>query len=487
MDTVEKFGEWTRHLGRLHAAAGLGHFVVDPKTMTVEFSAWIRDILGIDDVPIPLAILPEIVPEEEREEFRELLTKLVEGREDFSFETRIMAGEGIRSGRVTGVCAFENDEAREGLIGYFGIVQETTSQKEAEDALREARDKAQAELAARNNLLAIVSHEIRNPLGGILGIIDQIKREGSASERERALSLIESSSEVLLDTLDAILQQARLEKSDRQSELKRFSPNRLAHRVAELFRPLARRKGLMIEVRASSDRPVMGHPERIQQVLSNLVSNAVKFTQSGSVSIHVDEPKPGSSEWRLMVVDTGPGMDEKLKAGLFEPFGGTSADSQGRSVGAGLGMSITLGLIEALGGRIEVESEPGQGASLTLVLPLEAAQERAEARDEVAASGTVKLIMDRASDKVQAEAIANRFGFIPVEADQSCADILVIDEDSFQSLAPAEREAFETIVLIGEFVGGDQPASGKGPIKIAYTQLARSLSEVFREVTSGPA
>ncbi|MEO0700076.1 MAG: ATP-binding protein, partial [Pseudomonadota bacterium] len=224
-------------------------------------------------------------------------------------------------------------------------------QVQANDELLKARDEARAELAARTSILAAVSHEIRTPLGGVLGIIDQLKHERSPVERERALLLIEDSCEVLLDTLDAILRQSRLGEGAEDFSENLFSPRAVAHRVAELFRPVARRKALRIEVNSATDRKARGDDGRIQQILANLVSNSVKFTQSGAITIYVQEPGSGTNEWAFIVADTGAGIDKKRVESLFEPFGHSSDDTLGRAKGAGLGLSITSDLVEAMGGR----------------------------------------------------------------------------------------------------------------------------------------
>ena len=242
-------------LERALTSAKMGHFFMDPRARTIAFSPWVCRNIGLPEKPISLDDLPKIIVEEERDAFRQTVEEIIEHQEDFAFETRVVTAKGVtRAQLINGIAAFADEEKQTELIGYFGLLQEVTSQKEAERELLEARDNAQAELAARTNILATVSHEIRTPLGGILGIIDQLKRERSSIERERALSLIEDSCEVLLDTLDAILQQARLGESDEGLSQKLFRPRALADRVAELFRPLARRKALMIEVKAKSDR-----------------------------------------------------------------------------------------------------------------------------------------------------------------------------------------------------------------------------------------
>lgn len=300
------------------------------------------------------------------------------------------------------------------------------------DELLKARDKAQAQLESRSNLLAAVSHEIRTPLGGILGIIDELKRERSPAERDRGFALIEDSCAVLLDTLDAILQQKRLDRNPNHLTAMRFRPSSVAQRVAELFRPLARRKGIRIIVNASADIEAVGDPARLQQVLANFVSNGVKFTHSGAVTIHVLPPLDGSDEWIFAVSDTGSGMDKKRLSTLFLPFGDSSEDSLGRSLGAGLGLSIVHHVSEALGGSIEVESELGQGTTFTFKVPFKPLLKIPHETVAPTSSGVLLMLVDGASDQVQAEAIAAQLGLEPrsFQPDEDYSDVVVVLADA---------------------------------------------------------
>ncbi len=412
MEAIVELKQRMFFLERAHASARMGHFVLDPKRMTIEFSSWVRDNVGFNNMPIPVDRLADIIPEDDREIFAQTVNEVIKAEDEFEFEVNIYTAKGeLRTQRVTGIPAYENQASRTGLIAFYGILQEVTREKETRRGLLKARDAAREQLEARTNILAAVSHEIRTPLSGILGIIDQLKRERSATERERALTLIEESCEVLLDTLDAILQQSRIDQQADALSLKRFSPGTVAQRVAELFRPLARRKALRIEVRVDEGREVMGDPARIQQILSNFVSNAVKFTQAGAVTIVVREPPEGAQDWAFIITDTGSGMDQGRVDTIFEPFGETSDDTLGRAVGAGLGLSITRDLVEAMNGRIEVASEPGKGSTFKILIPFAEVEQTGAQSDEIERKGQALILIDRATDAVQAEAVFSQFGY----------------------------------------------------------------------------
>ncbi|MEM6584500.1 MAG: ATP-binding protein [Pseudomonadota bacterium] len=368
------------------------------------------------------------------------------------------------------------------ILGMFVFRPMIERQARTAEGLRQARDEARAEVSARTNILAAVSHEIRTPLGGVLGIIDQLKRERSPVERERALNLIEDSCEALLATLDAILQQSRLDEGPERLTQKAFRPRSVANRVVELFRPLARRKALRIEVNATSDRQALGDSARIQQVLANLVSNSVKFTQSGSVTILVKEPGNGDTRWTFVVADTGSGMDQKRIDILFERFGHSADDTLGRTVGAGLGLSITRDLVEGMGGSIEVESELGRGTSFVIRVPLGVPLDDGK-KQAAAKKGSVALLIDRASDRVQAEAIAVQcgYGVIDLSApeapdlDDAGAITIIVDAPLVETLSNEIVSASDKIVVLGEETRELDRAIADRAVAIPQSHLARSL------------
>ncbi|MEP5188951.1 MAG: ATP-binding protein [Marinomonas sp.] len=411
-------------LERAHAAAGMGHFVLDPESQTIEFSSWVRENLGLHDLPIPIERLPEIIAPDDLLHVTEAVAKAMSSQAEFEFEARVVTVHGTtRVQKVSGIAAFDNPETRSGLVGYFGIVRDVTEEKASQESLSIANEEAKRELAARTNILAVVSHEIRTPLGGILGIIDHLRNEHSLAERERALRLIEDSCDALLDTLDGLLQQTRIGHDLKNLEAKPFAPRAVAQRVAELFRPLARRKGIRIEVECLSENQAIGDPARLQQIIANLVSNAVKFTQSGEVRILVSRPNSDSNHWTFAVADTGSGMDQKRAASVFEAFGPSNTDTLGRNNGAGLGLSITKELVDLMQGTISVESELGKGSTFTCCLPLVPFQSADESGGG-SVRGAAFVHVERASHRIQIEAAANRIGLSTFDLDDFESTIL---------------------------------------------------------------
>jgi signal transduction histidine kinase len=373
------------------------------------------------------------------------VVKIYEGKA----QARLLASQNLHAKLLLGLLALLIFEA---LFVFRPLIR---SQARAHNELREARDKAQSELDARTSVLAAVSHEIRTPLGGVLGIIDQLKREHSPVERERALELIEDSTHALLETLDGILQQTGLSQDAAERHYKKFRPSAVAKRVAELFRPLARRKSIQIELRAISDAEVMGNPGRVQQVLANLVSNSVKFTQSGTVKIEVRPPDTREASWTFVVSDTGPGIDQNRIASIFEPFDTSGSDSLGRSVGAGLGLSITRDIVDAMGGQITVETNPGQGSSFTIELPLAEVDEDAPKDVQSGVEGNLYVALEKATEQILAEATASKLGWNVLQPEDQpetfAGPMMILADSSRLASVPVEwLEASDHIYLISE-------------------------------------
>ena len=406
-------------------------------------------------------------------------------------QARLQASQDLHAKLMLGLLALLIFEA---LFVFRPLIR---SQARANEELREARDKAQSELAARTSVLAAVSHEIRTPMGGVLGIIDQLKRERSPAEQERALELIEDSSQALLETLDGILQQAGLSQDATARDGKRFRPSAIAQRVAELFRPLARRKSIQIELRASSDAEVVGNPGQIQQVLANLVSNSVKFTQSGSVTIEVRPPEATQENWTFVVSDTGIGIDEKRIARIFEPFDTSGTDSLGRSVGAGLGLSITRDIVGAMGGRITVESDPGRGTSFTIELPLAEVIEDAPQAAQTSVVGNLYLALEKATEQIQAEASASKLGWHVLQAEDqpetndsdATPMVILTDSSSLATIPDKWLDASDRIYVIGESdaAGAIMKDHEDKTVQVQANNLSKDLREILERNRDGIA
>ena len=230
--------------------------------------------------------------------------------------------------------------------------------------------KAQAASDAKSAFLANMSHEIRTPLNGIMGMTQAMAASTRSAEQKRRLAVIQESGRVLQVLLDDVLDLARIEVGKMEIACLEFSPAEVARSVFDSFEDLARAKGLGFEIyiAPSAAGRYRGDPIRLRQVLTNLASNAVKFTDKGKVALSVAQEGP---RLRFDVADTGKGLPKGQAHLLFKAFSQLDDSPTRRHGGSGLGLSISRSLCELMGGDILVQSEPGRGATFTVLLPLE--------------------------------------------------------------------------------------------------------------------
>ena len=265
------------------------------------------------------------------------------------------------------------------FLGYRGVGSDVTELYLA---------KAHAEEASRTKsmFLANMSHEIRTPLNGVLGMAEVLDSTLSDPEHKRMIGTIRRSGESLLNILNDILDMSKIEAGKMELEAVPFSPVEMAERVEDLHRLRAEEKGLDFEVLVATGAELrrMGDPFRVQQILHNLVSNAIKFTDHGEVTVEVSG-RPGSP-LVFEVRDSGIGMTEAEVARLHEEFRQADSSVTRRFGGTGLGMAITRNLVVRMEGEVSVRSVPGIGTTVRVSLPLpvtEAASEPAKAIDLV--------------------------------------------------------------------------------------------------------
>lgn len=234
---------------------------------------------------------------------------------------------------------------------------------------------------AQSHMLAVLSHEIRSPLTGIIGVTDMLEETASPSRRQEYLAALREGAKALLSVVNSVLDHAKIQAGPQKTEIIEFGLVELVQGVAALQRPQAEAKGLQVETSIGLDVPrrVRGDEGRLRQVLVNLMTNAIKFTADGRVMLRV--AKLPSERLRIEVEDTGIGVPEQARQTLFKAYSQAHASISRRFGGTGLGLAICRGLVEAMGGEIDYMPANGGGSLFWLELPLLLGETRTESRD----------------------------------------------------------------------------------------------------------
>lgn len=276
----------------------------------------------------------------------------------------------------------------EAACGRAVVLREVSDILSYERGLREAREEAERALKTRSEFLANVTHELRTPLNSILGMAD-LAHSLATDERQREyLGILRSSGENLLGLISSILDLSRVDAGHLELAREEVDLDQVLQSVVESFSLEAHRKGLVLHFAQDPATPafVRGDRVRIVQVLSNLVANAVKYTESGSVTVSAGAPArgaaaedlaaddPAADGVTLAVSDTGPGIPQRELERIFEPFTQVDGGSTRPHGGAGIGLAIARELTRLMGGHITVESTPGEGTTFSVALPLAAGE-----------------------------------------------------------------------------------------------------------------
>ncbi len=338
----------------------------DPDGLYTFSSGHILPILGYDHDEIIGRSVYALMPDEEVPRMRALLSECARQKKaivNYEFWHRTRSGDAICLA-TNGVPIFDRDK---GLLGFRGVHKDITQRRRYEEALEAAKQAAEEATRAKSEFLANMSHEIRTPMNGIMGMAGLLAGTPLNREQKDYTQTIQSSADALLHIINDILDFSKIEAGKLQFELINFDLQSSMDDVSEILAVKAYEKGLEFGAIVQSSVPLhlKGDPGRLRQVLMNLCSNAIKFTEQGQIVIRVttESETATHAELRFSVTDTGIGIPVERQKRLFKAFSQVDASTTRQYGGTGLGLVICKQLVELMHGTIHVESVEGRGST----------------------------------------------------------------------------------------------------------------------------
>ena len=358
-------------------------------------------------------------------------------------------------------------------VGMWAIIRDITDRKQAERELRQAKEDADAANRAKSDFLATMSHEIRTPLSAMLGNIELLEGSPLAPQQQEYLKDCKSASQMLLQVINDVLDFSKIEAGKLELANETFSISSLGRQLVRIFSASANQKGLDLTVSLAGDLPeyISCDQQRLSQVIANLISNAIKFTTHGTISLEIScdqgelKESPGKALLRILVTDTGVGIHADKQEQIFESFTQLESFSTRTVSGTGLGLPICRRLLGLMGGSIEVSSVPGSGAVFTVLLPVTLAQTQAQNQPQAQTPAThprnILLADDDLRGRTVAQRLLQRSGYTVTAVENGAELLKALQKEKFEivltdiSMPDMDGTQVARIIRSGERAGID--------------------------------
>jgi len=376
----------------LAASTEFSIIATDTEGTITLFNSGAQKLLGYTSTELVGRFTPGLFhcPEEigqRAHELSELTGEVIDGFETFVHQARSLGTEArewtyIRKDGARVPVSLTVSVIRDvagNISGYLGIAKDVSEQREVEKALRSAKEAADQANRAKSQFLANMSHEIRTPLNALIGMTYLLNRSSLSAEQKNQVNAMQGAGNTLLNLINDVLDISKIEAGELLIDQQPFALQPLFDDLDVMFRQQANLRNINLVMpsgRGVFQQPLIGDPSRIQQILINLLNNALKFTSQGCIELTTHYLKQGSEQITLQigVRDTGIGISEHTQKNLFRPFVQADLSTSRLYGGTGLGLTISRRLAEQMGGSLQLESQPGVGSHFKLELPLKLAE-----------------------------------------------------------------------------------------------------------------